>query len=83
MIDEIEDQLNDQQKIKFKNIEKPELNSLEKKKYLESNCNTSIKDIEIISWLFTLFIIQSKVVLLQKIMGTTSVVEKVIAVSAL
>ncbi len=31
LIEEIEDQLNDQQKIKFKNIEKPELKSLEKK----------------------------------------------------
>lgn len=31
LIDEIEDQLNDQQKNKFKNIEKPELKSLEKK----------------------------------------------------
>lgn len=29
--DEIEDQLNDQQKIKYKNIDKPELKSLEKK----------------------------------------------------
>lgn len=31
LIEEIEDQLNDQQKIKFKNIEKHELKSLEKK----------------------------------------------------
>jgi len=31
LIEEIEDQLNDQQKNKFKNIEKPELKSLEKK----------------------------------------------------
>lgn len=31
LIEEIEDQLNDQQKIKFKNIKKPELKSLEKK----------------------------------------------------
>jgi len=30
LIDEIEDQLNDQQKIRFKNIEKPELNPLKK-----------------------------------------------------
>ncbi len=30
LIDEIEDQLNDQQKSKFKNIEKPELKSLKK-----------------------------------------------------
>lgn len=31
LIEEIEDQLNDQQKNKFKNIEKPELKSLDKK----------------------------------------------------
>jgi hypothetical protein len=31
LIEEIEDQLNDQQKSKFKGIEKPELKSLEKK----------------------------------------------------
>ncbi len=31
LIEEIEDQLNDQQKSKFKNIEKPELKSLDKK----------------------------------------------------
>lgn len=31
LIEEIEDQLNDQQKIKFKDIEKPELKSLDKK----------------------------------------------------
>ena len=31
LIEEIEDQLNDQQKIKFKNIEKPELKALDKK----------------------------------------------------
>ena len=31
LIEEIEDKLNDEQKIKFKNIDKPELKSLEKK----------------------------------------------------
>lgn len=31
LIEEIEDQLNDQQKIKYKDIDKPELKSLEKK----------------------------------------------------
>jgi hypothetical protein len=31
LIEEIEDQLNDQQKIRFKNIEKPKLQSLDKK----------------------------------------------------
>ncbi|MDP2365378.1 MAG: hypothetical protein Q8M94_16610 [Ignavibacteria bacterium] len=31
LIEDIEDQLNEQQKIKFKNIEKPELKSLDKK----------------------------------------------------